>query len=169
MDLPAFRGLCGLGHGLGHGGAHAAVERLGDDIVRGELLIGDEPPGRGGGHLHLLVDVARAHVERAAEDAREGQNVVDLVRVVAAARRDDAAPPALASSGKISGVGLAQAKMIASLFMVFTMSVVTVPGAETPMNTSAPTSMSARLPAFLQVGDLGHLLLDPVHAVFRPS
>ena len=59
-----------------------------------------------------------------------------------------AAPPALASSGKISGVGLAQAKMTASLFMVFTISVVTVPGAETPMNTSAPASMSARGPAF---------------------
>ena len=59
-----------------------------------------------------------------------------------------AAPPAFASSGKISGVGLAQAKTMASLFMVFTISVVTVPGAETPMKTSAPTSMSAREPAF---------------------
>ena len=34
------------------------------------------------------------------------------------------APPALVSSGKISGVGLAQAKTMASLFMVLTMSVV---------------------------------------------
>ena len=57
------------------------------------------------------------------------------------------APPAFASSGKISGVGFAQAKTIASLFMVLTISVVTVPGALTPMNTSAPTSMSGRLPA----------------------
>ena len=56
------------------------------------------------------------------------------------------APPALASSGKISGMGLAQAKMMASLFMVRTISVLTVPGADTPMNTSAPTSISAREP-----------------------
>ena len=59
-----------------------------------------------------------------------------------------AAPPALASSGKISGVGLAQAKMMGSRFMDWTISVVTVPGAETPMNTSAPTSSSAREPDF---------------------
>ena len=57
------------------------------------------------------------------------------------------APPALASSGKISGVGLAQANRIASRFMVCTISVVTAPGADTPMNTSAPASTSARLPA----------------------
>ena len=42
-----------------------------------------------GGNLHFLVDIAGAHVERAAEDAREGQNVVDLVRVIAPAGRDD--------------------------------------------------------------------------------
>ena len=58
------------------------------------------------------------------------------------------APPALASSGKISGVGLAQAKMMASFAMVFTISVVTMPGADTPMNTSAPTRASASVPAF---------------------
>ena len=58
-----------------------------------------------------------------------------------------AAPPAFASSGKISGVGFAQAKIIASLFIVLTISVVTVFGAETPINTSAPTSISASAPA----------------------
>ena len=41
------------------------------------------------------------------------------------------------------------AKITASRFMVRTISAVTVPGAETPMNTSAPTSMSAREPGFL--------------------
>ena len=58
------------------------------------------------------------------------------------------APPAFASSGKISGVGFAHAKMMASLFIVLTISVVTAPGAETPINTSAPTSISARDPCF---------------------
>ena len=54
--------------------------------------------------------------------------------------------PALASSGKISGVGLAQAKTIASFAMVFTISVVSTPGAETPMNTSAPRTISGKSP-----------------------
>ena len=58
------------------------------------------------------------------------------------------APPALASSGKISGVGLAQAKMMASRAMVLTISRVSAPGADTPMNTSAPRMTSAREPAF---------------------
>ena len=44
---------------------------------------------------------------------------------------------------------MAQAKMMGSLAMVFTISVVTVPGALTPMNTSAPTRASAREPGFL--------------------
>lgn len=46
----------------------------------------------------------------------------------------------------ISGVGLAQANTMASLFMVCTISLVSVPGADTPMNTSAPRITSASLP-----------------------
>ena len=42
------------------------------------------------GDLHLEVDVLRAHIERAAEDAREREEVVDLVREVRAPRADDA-------------------------------------------------------------------------------
>jgi hypothetical protein len=44
---------------------------------------------RGGGDLHFLVDRGRAHVERAAEDEREAQHVVDLVRIVRTAGGDD--------------------------------------------------------------------------------
>ena len=44
-----------------------------------------------------------------------------------------AAPAAFASSGKISGVGFAQAKMIGSFAIVRTISGVSVPGAETPI------------------------------------
>ena len=44
-----------------------------------------------------------------------------------------AAPPAFASSGKISGVGFAHAKIIASFAIVCTISLVSVPGADTPM------------------------------------
>ena len=57
-----------------------------------------------------------------------------------------AAPPAFASSGKISGVGFAQAKMIAFSFMVWTISFVTMPGAETPTKISAPFKASAKVP-----------------------
>ena len=56
-----------------------------------------------------------------------------------------AAPPARASSGMISGVGLAMAKTI-PLFMVETISLVTSPGRDTPMNASAPFNASASLP-----------------------
>jgi hypothetical protein len=57
-----------------------------------------------------------------------------------------AAPPSFASSGKISGVGFAQANTIASFAMLLTMSTLTILGAETPMNTSAPFIASASEP-----------------------
>src|SRR5215217_7675605 len=41
------------------------------------------------GHLHLFVDLRRPDIEGAAEDERKSKDVVDLVRVVATARRDD--------------------------------------------------------------------------------
>jgi hypothetical protein len=40
-------------------------------------------------HLHLLVHLGRARVERAAEDEREAEDVVDLVGIVGAAGGDD--------------------------------------------------------------------------------
>ena len=87
-----------------HPPQHARVERLRDDVV------GAEPKrlhavglGHRVGHrllrelrqrprrreLHLLVDHLGAHVERAAEDVREAEHVVDLVREVAAPGGDD--------------------------------------------------------------------------------
>ena len=52
-----------------------------------------------------------------------------------------------AISGMISGTGLAMANIIASLFMEETISAVTMPGADTPTNTSAPFKASARVPS----------------------
>ena len=49
---------------------------------------------------------------------------------------------ALASSGRISGSGLAIAKMIGAGAMSFTISGFSAPAAESPKNTSAPTSAS---------------------------
>ena len=46
----------------------------------------------------------------------------------------------------ISGTGLAMENRTAPGAMVFTISGVTRPGALTPRNTSAPTSISARVP-----------------------
>ncbi len=44
-------------------------------------------------HLHRLVDARCRHVERAAEDEREHQHVVDLVRIVGPPGRDDRVGP----------------------------------------------------------------------------
>ena len=57
-----------------------------------------------------------------------------------------AAPPALASASLISGSGRARAKTMGSLAMLATISRVTSPPADSPMNTSAPLMTSARLP-----------------------
>ena len=76
----------GFCHGFRHGGADSGVEGGGDDIVLVQLLVGDQIRQRvGGGDLHFLVDVAGANVKSAAENAGEGQHVVDLVGIVAAA------------------------------------------------------------------------------------
>ena len=91
-------------------------KRRGDDVVLVELIVGDEVGERERrGDLHLFVDVLRAHVKRAAEHGGERQHVVDLVREVAATGGDHARAAALASSGKISGVGLAQANTMGVL------------------------------------------------------
>ena len=56
------------------------------------------------------------------------------------------APAAFASSGIISGSGLAIAKITASLFMLLTMSASTSFGLDRPKNISAPLIMSRSTP-----------------------
>ncbi len=97
-----------VGRRLRHGGCdlhhQPRIERLGDEVLgaEGQLLT-----RVGGGHhlallglcelgdgvhcgdLHLVVDGGGARVERAAEDVREAEDVVDLVRVVRAAGGHD--------------------------------------------------------------------------------
>ena len=58
-----------------------------------------------------------------------------------------AAPAARARSGMISGTGLAMGNRMGLGAMERTISSVTAPGEDTPMNTSAPFSTSAREPA----------------------
>ncbi len=54
---------------------------------------------------------------------------------------------ALANSGRISGSGLASAKMTGLSAMDLTMSTVITPGAEQPKKTSAPLTTSAKVRA----------------------
>ena len=82
----------------------ARIERHRDDVVAPEarpraLIGGGDLVGHvlarqlgqrlRGGDLHLHVDGRRAHVERAAEDVGEAEDVVDLVRIVRAAGGHD--------------------------------------------------------------------------------
>ena len=85
-------------------GNQPRIERGGDDVVRaefqplaligggdfvGHVLLGQFRQRARGGDLHLLIDGARAHIERAAEDVRKAQHVIDLVRIVRTAGGDD--------------------------------------------------------------------------------
>ena len=63
-----------LGHRGGDRLGHPAVEDARDDVLLGELLVGNHVgDGVRRGELHLLGDLGRARVERAAEDAGEGR------------------------------------------------------------------------------------------------
>ena len=67
------------------------VEGVRDDVVFAELVIAHDGGDRsGGGDLHLFADVVCPGVKRTAEDAREDEHIVDLVREVAAAGGHDA-------------------------------------------------------------------------------
>jgi hypothetical protein len=80
---------------------------------------GDRMRGR---KLHRRVDRLGAHVERAPEDSREGENVVDLIRVIGASGRKDR------DLALTSGVGFAIANTIASFAIVRTAFASTAPG-----------------------------------------
>ncbi len=91
----------GLHGRLGHRGRfpqqHARIQRLGDDVLAPEfhavhavgpqdrirhIFLGQRGQGLGSGKLHIIVDGPSAHVQRAAEDEREPQHIVHLVRVI---------------------------------------------------------------------------------------
>ena len=64
---------------------------------------------------------------------------------------------ALISSGMISGVGLAKAKIIGLTAIVATMSRVTIPAVDKPKNISAPTKTSAKVRALVSCAYLALL------------
>ena len=122
----------------------ARIEGLGENVVRAQLLVGDQRcKSLRGRNLHRVVDIARPDVQSAAEDTGEAQDVVDLVGEVASACGYHCRARRLG----LIGEDLGQAKMMGSFAMVRTMSCVRVPGADTPMKTSAPLMTSARDPA----------------------
>ena len=137
-----------LGDRPRHCGRHLPVEDARDHVLGADLVGSDHRRDRvAGGDLHPLGDRRRAHVEGAAEDAGEGEHVVDLVRVVGAARRDDgdASRPA-AARARSRASGSPSRTRSRCLPSRSTPAPVTAPGAESPMKTSAPSSASSASP-----------------------
>ena len=73
-------------------------------------------------------------------------------------------PAALASSGRISGLGLAMANTMASGAMVTAISRVSAPATEVPMNTSAPLMASASVP-----DSFSSLVISASHSLWSAS
>ena len=94
----------GFGHSGGFPHQHARIERLRDEILTAKLQTGHTVGATHGirdvflgkisqsmcrSQLHLFVNGGGTHVERSAENKRESENVVDLVRIVGASGGDD--------------------------------------------------------------------------------
>ena len=94
----------GFGNSRGDAGNQARVERFGNQVFRAEsqfrvaVCAGHLRAGFGhcqignrahAGQFHFFVDGGRTHVQRAAEDEREAQDVVYLVREVGTAGADN--------------------------------------------------------------------------------
>ncbi len=107
---------CRLGHRRRDLDDQARIEGCGDEVFRpeGDVLLaigggddvgllghGEVGDGMHAGEFHRLVDGGRAHVERAAENEGEAEDVVHLVRKVRAAGGDDRVGP-----GGLGQVGL---------------------------------------------------------------
>src|SRR5471032_2898908 len=86
-----------LRYGRGNPVAQALVEWRWDQLrwcqrtdgVAWQWFLGQRGDGAHASELHFFIDGGGAHVERTTEDVREAQHVVDLVRVVRAARGND--------------------------------------------------------------------------------
>ena len=143
---------------------HPLVKSLGDDVVRAQLLGTDEVrQSLGGGHLHLLVDVPGPGVEGAAENARKCQDIVDLVGEITAARGHHRRAAGLGvlgedlrggvSAGEDDGVPVHGPDHLRGD---------SARGGDADEHIRPRQHIGQRAGALLQVGDLGHLLLDPV-------
>ncbi len=103
--------LCCLFDSLGDCLADSGVKGVGENVIGVQLAFVDDGRERvGSGDLHLLIDVAGAAVERTAEDAREREHVVDLVREVASAGADNSSAGFLGEVGHDLGCGIRHRK-----------------------------------------------------------
>ena len=121
---------------------HVGVEDARDDEVRVELVVARPRAAIASAarsSMSMVTSAARG-VEQAAEDAGEGQHVVDLVGVVRAAASPRPRRTCSASAGSTSGSGLASAKTIGVRrpSSAIHSAVEDVRARETPMKTSAP-------------------------------
>ena len=94
---PPFPGHTGLDGGGGDGGGdtlhHVAIENAGHNVFRAQFPARNAARnGVRGGQLHRLVDASGAHVQGTPENSRKRQHVVDLVGIVAPARRHNPRP-----------------------------------------------------------------------------
>ena len=80
----------GFGNILRNRWGNTRIKRRRDDVVGVALVVRNQrSDGMRSSDLHLLVDLGGANVQRTAEQAWEGQYVVDLVRVVRTAGADN--------------------------------------------------------------------------------
>src|SRR5207237_1353280 len=87
LALPAAPGHASFARSAGdrlrHGTHDPLVENARNDVVLGEMILWDDAGNSvGGGQLHCFVDLARPHIERPAEDAGKGEQVVHLVGII---------------------------------------------------------------------------------------
>ena len=106
------------------------------------LGLGEFSDGLHGRELHFLGDRRGAHVKGTAENEWETQHVVHLVRIIRAAGGDDGMSRTAFTSGRISGVGLASARINGFFAIRLTMSWVNTPAADRPRKMSASSMMS---------------------------
>src|SRR5215211_3494076 len=107
LDAPGHARLFGpVGDRFCNGRGDPLVEDRGDDVILREVFHGDHACySLGRCELHRLVYLTGPDIECAPEDTGETQDVVDLVRVVAAARCDDPRLP-YRDLGPYLGVGI---------------------------------------------------------------
>ena len=121
----------------------------------------------GGGDFHLLVDFLCAHVQRTAEDAREGEEVVDLIREVRASRADDACACCLCLVGQDLGDGVRHRHDDGVLAHALDhLGGEAAGGGDADEDVLALDDLGEGALLFLMVGDFGDALLVRVHVLF---
>ena len=129
----------------GDGLVDVGVEHARDDVVGVELVVGDHAASACAAASSMSWVMSDGlGVEQAAEDAGEGEHVVDLVREVASVRSRPRRRARRPRPGRSRGPGWPARRRSAFGAMVAMSSASRMSGAETPMNTSAPRRPAQR-------------------------